>query len=125
MWRNFSDILAWCTSLEQLTCGFSLLFSLLRISKVAFLLFFIRSSQNLLDKFFPIPAKKRTLVICACRQAFDELKKRLVSASLLADFHPEWPSMLETDASDGVIAGGFPRSNRTENSTLLHTIQRS
>lgn len=54
MWRNFSDILAWCTSLEQLTCGFSLLFSHLSIFKVAFLLFFIRSSQSLLDGPFAL-----------------------------------------------------------------------
>jgi hypothetical protein len=43
----------------------------------------------------------------ACKQAFDELKKRLVSAPLLAHFDPERPSMLETDASDGVIAGVY------------------
>jgi len=40
-------------------------------------------------------------------QAFNELKKRLVLAPLLAYFNPEWPSMLETDASDSVIAGVF------------------
>jgi hypothetical protein len=42
-----------------------------------------------------------------CMQAFKELKKRLVSAPLLAHFDPERPSMLETDASDGAIAGVF------------------
>jgi len=40
-------------------------------------------------------------------QAFNELKKRLVSASLLAHFDPERPSMLETDTLDGAIAGIF------------------
>jgi hypothetical protein len=43
----------------------------------------------------------------AYRQAFDKLKKRLVSAPLLAHFDPERPSMLETDALDGVIAGVY------------------
>ena len=42
-----------------------------------------------------------------CRQAFNELKKQLVSAPLLAHFDPERPSMLETDALDGVIAGVY------------------
>ena len=41
----------------------------------------------------------------ACEQAFRELKRRLVSAPLLVHFDPNLPSMLETDASDGVIAG--------------------
>ena len=41
----------------------------------------------------------------ACEQAFRELKRRLVSAPLLAHFNHNLPSMLETDASDGVIAG--------------------
>ena len=40
-----------------------------------------------------------------CEQAFKELKKRLVSAPLLAHFDPTLPSQMETDASDGVIAG--------------------
>ena len=41
----------------------------------------------------------------ACEQAFKELKKRLVSAPLLVHFDPDLPTLLETDASDGVIAG--------------------
>jgi len=40
-------------------------------------------------------------------QAFNELKKRLVSAPLLAHFDLEWPLMLETDALDSVIASVF------------------
>jgi len=40
-------------------------------------------------------------------QAFNELKKRLVLASLLTHFNPERPLMLETDALDGIIAGVF------------------
>jgi len=40
-------------------------------------------------------------------QAFNKLKKRLVSAPLLAYFDPERPSMLETNALNGVIAGVF------------------
>ena len=42
-----------------------------------------------------------------CKQAFDELKKRLVSAPLLAYFNLEWPLMLETNALDSVIAGVY------------------
>jgi hypothetical protein len=33
------------------------------------------------------------------------LKERLVSAPVLAHFNPDLPSLVETDASDGVIAG--------------------
>jgi len=40
-------------------------------------------------------------------QAFNELKKWLVLAPLLAYFDLERPSMLETDALDGVIANIF------------------
>jgi len=40
-------------------------------------------------------------------QAFNELKKWLVLAPLLAYFDPKRPLMLETDALDGVIAGVF------------------
>jgi len=40
-------------------------------------------------------------------QAFNKLKKQLVSAPLLAHFDPERPSMLETDALDGAIANIF------------------
>jgi len=42
-----------------------------------------------------------------CRQAFNKLKKRLVSAPLLTHFNPERPSILETNTSDGAIAGVF------------------
>jgi len=41
------------------------------------------------------------------RQAFNELKKQLVSASLLAHFNPERPLMLETNTLDSVIAGVY------------------
>jgi len=41
------------------------------------------------------------------RQAFNELKKRLVSTPLLAHFNLERPLMLETDALDSVIAGVY------------------
>ena len=40
-------------------------------------------------------------------QAFNKLKKRLVSAPLLAYFDLERPLMLETNALDGAIAGIF------------------
>ena len=41
----------------------------------------------------------------ACERAFKELKKRLVSAPVLAHFNPDLPSQVEIDASDGVVAG--------------------
>jgi len=40
-------------------------------------------------------------------QAFNKLKKWLVLTPLLAHFDPEWPLMLETDASNSVIASIF------------------
>ena len=39
--------------------------------------------------------------------AFGELKKRLVSALLLAHFNLKQPSILETDALDSIIAGVY------------------
>jgi transposase InsO family protein len=42
-----------------------------------------------------------------CHHAFDTLKSALTSAPLLQHYHPELECMLETDASDGVIAGVF------------------
>jgi len=41
------------------------------------------------------------------KQAFNELKEQLISAPILAYFHPEQPLMLETDALDSTIAGIF------------------
>ena len=40
-----------------------------------------------------------------CWEAFKELKARLTSSELLRHYDPELQSMIETDASDGVIAG--------------------
>jgi hypothetical protein len=39
-----------------------------------------------------------------CWEAFEELKSRLTSSSILRHYDPELQSMVETDASDGVIA---------------------
>ena len=39
-----------------------------------------------------------------CQDAFQELKQRLVSALILRHYNYSLESMLETDASDGVIA---------------------
>jgi hypothetical protein len=40
-----------------------------------------------------------------CLDAFQELKNRLVSIPLLVHFNPDLPKRMETDTSDGVIAG--------------------
>jgi predicted aspartyl protease len=40
-----------------------------------------------------------------CQSAFDELKRRLVDSPVLRHYRPELPTKLETDASDGVVAG--------------------
>ena len=41
----------------------------------------------------------------ACTEAFQELKDKLTSASLLRHYNMDLPTMVETDASDGVVAG--------------------
>jgi hypothetical protein len=40
-----------------------------------------------------------------CLTAFEELKRRLVEAPILSHYYPHRESKLETDASDGVVAG--------------------
>ena len=40
-----------------------------------------------------------------CQQAFDQIKAALLAIPSLAHFDPECDAKLETDASDGVIAG--------------------
>jgi transposase InsO family protein len=41
----------------------------------------------------------------ACELAFEELRKRLLDLPMTYHYDPELPTKLETDASDGVIAG--------------------
>ena len=41
----------------------------------------------------------------ACQEAFKELKRRLTTLPILGHYNPEAESMLETDASDEVVAG--------------------
>jgi len=40
-----------------------------------------------------------------CQAAFRQLQEALTTAPILVHYHPERESMLETDASDGVVAG--------------------
>jgi len=40
-----------------------------------------------------------------CLQAFKLLKEQLMSTSVLIHYDPCQPTKLETDASDGVVAG--------------------
>jgi hypothetical protein len=42
-----------------------------------------------------------------CWEAFEELKARLTSSAILRHYNPNYESMIETDASDGVVAGVF------------------
>src|SRR5450432_1544087 len=55
-----------------------------------------------------------------CMEAFLELKKRLIEAPILEIYNPEYESMLETDASDEVIAGIF--SQRKSPEDLWHPV---
>ena len=41
----------------------------------------------------------------SCQEAFDELKRRLLSAPVLAHFEPDRETQVETDASDDTIGG--------------------
>lgn len=41
----------------------------------------------------------------SCMEAFEEIKDRLISSPILRHYNPDLESMLETDASDGVVAG--------------------
>ena len=41
----------------------------------------------------------------SCYAAFQELKERLLSAPILRHYDPELETMLEIDASDGVVTG--------------------
>jgi hypothetical protein len=47
----------------------------------------------------------------ACHKAFKELKTRLTTAPILSHYNPQQRSMLELDASDGVVAGVFSQLN--------------
>ena len=47
----------------------------------------------------------------SCWDAFEELKLRLTSALILQHYYPEYECMVETDASDGVIAGVFSQKH--------------
>ena len=49
-----------------------------------------------------------------CRTAFEELKKRLTTAPVLGHYDPLRQSMLELDASDGVVAGILSQLDETD-----------
>jgi hypothetical protein len=44
---------------------------------------------------------------------FEELKRRLINAPALAHYHLERKTMLKTDTSDGVVAGGLSQEDET------------
>jgi hypothetical protein len=47
----------------------------------------------------------------ACQEAFDSLKESMTLAPILHHYEPEWKTMVETDASDGVVAGVLSQRN--------------
>jgi hypothetical protein len=51
----------------------------------------------------------------ACQIAFDSLKKSLTSAPVLGHYRPECLTKVETDASDGVIAGVISQQDEQGN----------
>ena len=67
---------------------------------------FIKDYKRIAQPLNQLTRKDRPFVFdTRCQQAFKELKKRLATAPLLCHFDPKLPTQLETDASDGVIAG--------------------
>jgi transposase InsO family protein len=54
-----------------------------------------------------------------CQDAFQELKHRLTTSPILGHYDPEAESMLETDASDEVVAGVFSQQGKDQ---LWHPI---
>jgi transposase InsO family protein len=57
-------------------------------------------------KAFPISVE--------ARKSFETLKKAFITAPILVHFDPEKPSVLETDASDGAIAGILSQYNEKQ-----------
>ena len=55
----------------------------------------------------------------AARHAFDQLKTAFTTAPVLAHFHPDRPSILETDASDFAIAAVFSQHDAAN---VLHPV---
>jgi transposase InsO family protein/predicted aspartyl protease len=51
----------------------------------------------------------------ACEAAFEELRRQLLSVQATYHFDPELPTKLETDASDGVIAGVLSQEHPDKN----------
>jgi hypothetical protein len=47
----------------------------------------------------------------ACQEAFDSLKESMTSVPILHYYKPEWETMVETDASNGVVAGVLSQRN--------------
>jgi transposase InsO family protein len=55
-----------------------------------------------------------------CQDAFGQLKEALISAPILRYYEPELPTMVETDASNGVLAGVL--SQQDSKSKLWHPV---
>ena len=49
-----------------------------------------------------------------CQEAFEELKQQLTNAPILYHYQPELETWLETDASDGVVAGVLTQQHRKD-----------
>ena len=50
----------------------------------------------------------------ACQSSFDSLKRSLLAIPSLCHFDPEYPTKMETDASDGVVAGVLSQQHPDE-----------
>jgi hypothetical protein len=48
------------------------------------------------------------------KESFEKLRTALTSAPILRHYHPELETMVETDASDGVVAGIFSQRTATD-----------
>jgi hypothetical protein len=66
---------------------------------------FIKNYRRIARLLNQLTYKDRPFIFdFSCQRAFKELKKQLVSASLLVHFDLNKPTQIETDVSDGVVA---------------------
>ena len=82
---------------------------------------FIRNFAGLSKPLTSLTKKETPFVwSSACQSAFDDLKKCFVSSPILAHYHPDQQTILETDASDYAVAAVL--SQIDPSTSLLHPI---